>query len=167
MKECTNTVNFTKEHEDKMSAMILEAFREGWTTNRRLGGEMNIYDVFHKLTLNQQKDLFFQFKNELDKAESENDGWMASPSAQKRIEQLKFNKELLYYIVGYHTFKYAEEEKAKRVAELDKLIKQTEESTKTPADKLADLRKQRAMLLGEVFVEDAKPTDGVPADKED
>lgn len=137
-------INFTKEHQDRLNALAGEALIKGTVFKPTIGTEVNIYDMFHNLSIGTLQAFNKKLKKEID--DSETDDWTNSETQERKINDLKKRQELVFLMVG---FKKSEEEKTTlrlKATQTRAELKALQESVEKPEDKIKRKMEELAAL---------------------
>lgn len=138
-------INFKKEHFDKMCGLALTMLLENKTATTKMGQPLNIVELLHTTTINTLNSMRLNLIKEISNLENR-DEWLADDTSQKKLDELKEQKELINLIIGYKRMKLEAEEIGKKKTALTAQLKALEESQKTPEDKIKELKEQLAAL---------------------
>ena len=135
-------INFTKEHLEKLEQFVLKMWKEDILVYNKLNIPMNICEL-KQLSPNSLNELKFIYDKKISNLESK-DEWV-DPQNEK-IDLYRFIREGLNLLVGYKRDLIQKAELEAEKQKLDNVITELEESTKTPEDRLKELKAQRAAL---------------------
>ena len=133
-------IKFTEEHMTKLKDLAVEMLLNNGIISTTIGQVLNISDLLHTTTINTLKGIKISLSKKIENLELV-DEWV-EPETQKEIENLKRDKELVNLIIGYKRFQQEEKANAAKKHALEKQLKELEESTKTPAEKIAEIKEQ-------------------------
>ena len=137
-------VNFTKEHLDKLTKAIADAVLNNTIVTGPVGQTYNAYELANTLSLSSLRAI----SNGLNKRKASlaiTDEWVENPN-QDKIAAIDEQLSLISLIIG---FKLKEEEaqaNARERKRLEAQLNELEQSQKTPADLIADIKKQLEAL---------------------
>ena len=133
-------IKFTEEHMTKLKDLAVEMLLNNGIISTKIGQVLNISDLLHTTTINTLNGIKISLSKKIENLELV-DEWVET-EAQKEIENLKKDKELVNLIIGYKRFQQEKEANAAKKHALEKQLKELEESTKTPAEKIAEIKEQ-------------------------
>ena len=133
-------IKFTEEHMTKLKDLAVEMLLNNGIISTTIGQVLNISDLLHTTTINTLKGIKISLSKKIENLELV-DEWVETET-QKEIENLKRDKELVNLIIGYKRFQQEEKANAAKKHALEKQLKELEESTKTPAEKIAEIKEQ-------------------------
>lgn len=140
-------INFTKEHYQKMCALLLDMLMNNGTIQTKLGQQLNVVELLHCTTINSLNEIRLSLTNAVRKIEDQ-DEWIEDNHSEK-LDILKAKKELVNLIIGYKRWSTeVRENQAKREA-LKAKIAQMKEAAKTPEDRLKEAEAELAALESE------------------
>lgn len=140
-------INFTKEHYQKMCALLLDMLMNNGTIQTKLGQQLNVVELLHCTTINSLNEIRLSLTNAVRKIEDQ-DEWVEDNHSE-RLDILKAKKELVNLIIGYKRWSTeVRENQAKREA-LKAKIAQMKEAAKTPEDRLKEAEAELAALESE------------------
>lgn len=134
-------VNFTETNMARLKELAIEMLLNNGIVSTKIGQVLNVSDLLHTTTINTLNSIKNSIKKRIEVLEGA-DEWTVEVDTQKEIGNLKKDAELVNLIIGYkrYTQEIAENHAKKR--ELEKQLHNLEESTKTPAERIEDLKKQ-------------------------
>lgn len=133
-------IKFTEEHMSKLKDLAVEMLLNNGIISTKIGQVLNISDLLHTTTINTLNSIKISLSKKIENLELV-DEWVET-EAQKEIENLKRDKELVNLIIGYKRFQQEKEANTAKKHALEKQLKVLEESTKTPAEKIAEIKEQ-------------------------
>lgn len=134
------TINFTKENKDQLESLAVKFLFAGVTFKGALSTEVSVQDLVQFTSVNILKNMFGNLKKEIETKENQ-DRWSLTDNEQRIIENLKEKKDFLDLLIGYKKY---QSERSGIIAKKDTLMKQLkelEESTKKPEDRIAEIKK--------------------------
>jgi methionine aminopeptidase len=143
-------INFTKDHFAKLQHLALGMLFTNEVIVSRIGTPLNIVELIHTTTIGTLNEIRLSLGKAIEKLENQ-DEWTSTEDTQTKLESLKLKKELVNLIIGYKRFNLENEANARKKAELEAKLKELEESQKSPADKIAELKAEIAQLDTEEF----------------
>ena len=143
-------INFTKEHFAKLQQLALGMLFNNEVIFTRMNTPLNIVELIHTTTIGTLNEIRLGLGKAIEKLENQ-DEWTSTEDTQTKLEGLKLKKELVNLIIGYKRFNLENEANARKKAELEAKLKELEESQKSPADKIAELKAEIAQLDTEEF----------------
>jgi hypothetical protein len=134
-------VNFTETNMARLKELAIEMLLNNGIVSTKIGQVLNVSDLLHTTTINTLNSIKNSIKKRIEVLEGA-DEWTVEVDTQREIGNLKKDAELVNLIIGYkrYTQEIAENHAKKR--ELEKQLHNLEESTKTPAERIEDLKKQ-------------------------
>lgn len=134
-------VNFTETNMARLKELAIEMLLNNGIVSTKIGQVLNVSDLLHTTTINTLNSIKNSIKKRIEVLEGA-DEWTVEVDTQREIGNLKKDAELVNLIIGYkrYTQEIAENHAKKR--ELEKQLRNLEESTKTPAERIEDLKKQ-------------------------
>ena len=145
------TINFTKEHRDKLMALAGEALVSGTTFKGSVGSEMNIYDLFHNTNIGTLTRIHGNLKKEITEIEAL-DEWSLTEHQQRKAARLKSIQELIFLLIGFKRKAEQDINTKSTAKELAAQIATLKRSTMTPEDQIKELE-AKLTALGPVEVE--------------
>ena len=143
-------INFTKEHFAKLQQHALGMLFNNEVIFTRMNTPLNIVELLHTTTIGTLNEIRLALAKAIEKLENQ-DEWTSTEDTQAKLEGLKLRKELVNLIIGYKRFNLENEANARKKAELEAKLKELEESQKSPADKIAELKAEIANIDTEEF----------------
>jgi hypothetical protein len=143
-------INFTKEHFAKLQQLALGMLFNNEVIFTRMNTPLNIVELLHTTTIGTLNEIRLGLGKAIEKLENQ-DEWTSTEDTQAKLEGLKLRKELVNLIIGYRRFNLENEANAHKKAELEAKLKELEESQKSPADKIAELKAEIAQIDTEEF----------------
>lgn len=138
-------INFTKEHQQKLDTLLLDALYNRKEFKQKMGTVLNVFDLVHNTSINTISDMYRTTKKQASEID-DMDEFSLTPYQQRKQEQLKEQAELLKLLSGYLRNKQQQEAKKAKLAELKATYNDLKESAKTPEDRLKELEQQIASL---------------------
>ena len=139
-----NKINFTKEHLDKLRSNIADLIIDGVIVNGPMGQSYDGFSLMNTLSIKSLSALSaYVGKRKADL--SVEDEWVENPNS-KEIKELQFIQDTISLIIGYKRKQQELADNAREKARLEKQIAELEESQKTPAELLAELKAKAAAL---------------------
>ena len=138
-------INFTKEHFDKMSKLLLKMLISNETLPTKIGTAINAVELFHTQTINTLNGMRISLGNKITEIENK-DEWISTEASNGRLEKLKEQKELVNLIIGYKRYKLEQEENAIKKEAIKSKLGALKESQKTPEDKIKELEASLAEI---------------------
>ena len=134
-------VNFTKDHMSKLKELAVEMLFNNGVVSTKIGQILNISDLLHTTTINTLNSIKNSIKKHIENLEGI-DEWAVEADTRKEIETLRSNAELVNLIIGYKRYQQELAENHAKKCMLEKQLHNLEESTKTPAEKIEELKRQ-------------------------
>lgn len=138
-------INFTKEHQVSLYNKACVALFNKKIYKGQTGSEYTIHDLLHNLTINSLKSMHAALKKKIDSAEAD-DEFMMTDADQRKVQELREDKELLTLIIGYKRWQEEIREAQAKKVELQKKLDELKESQKTPEDRIKELEAEIAGL---------------------
>ena len=139
-----NKINFTKEHLATLRSNIADLIIDGAIINGPMGQSYDGFSLMNTLSIKSLASLSAYIgKKKADL--SVEDVWIENPNAEE-VKRLQFIKETISLIIGYKRKQQELADNAREKARLEKQITELEESQKTPAELLAELKAKAAAL---------------------
>jgi predicted nuclease with TOPRIM domain len=135
------TVNFTKEHQDELNALILKHFYKNTQFASPIGSDKaNVLTLFHNLTIKSLQDRYITAKKAAQNVGA--DDWSKSDYEQRQQKEKEEIVQLLHLMIGYKKAQSEKDAARQELSDLKAELRQLEESTKTPAEKLAEIKER-------------------------
>ena len=151
------TINFTAEHRDELNKLFLDLAFGGEMLSGKFGANtLSPYDILHHTSIGTLTSLRNQLKKEISAAEANDDEWSASETEQKQLSLKKKWATFIHLTIGYLKSKAEEAKNQDAIRKLDAKIANLEEATKSPEDKIAELKAKRDELSGAAATAEAK-----------
>jgi hypothetical protein len=138
-------INFTKEHQDKLSQLAGEALIKGTVFKGGSVGnsEITIYDLFHNCTVQTLSRYQANLKKEVREIDDLDEFLLTAHQRQKKAK-LEKQRELITLIIGYKRFQEQQATDRKEYLALKSQYDQLKENSKTPEDRLKELEAKMA-----------------------
>ena len=143
-------INFTKENFARLQSLATEMLFNNEVILSRIGSPLTIIDLLHTTTIGTLNEIRLSLGKAIEKLENQ-DEWTSGDDTQKKLSELRTNKELVNLIIGYKRFNMENEANAHKRAELEAKLKALKESQKTPEDRIKELEAEIAQLDTEEF----------------
>lgn len=143
-------INFTKEHFQRMQALLMQMLIHNETIPTKLGQELNVVELLHTTTINTLNNIRLSLSKQIENYEGA-DEWVATEVTQARLLKLKMHKETVNLIIGYKRYQLEIAEVNRKRAELQAKIAQMREEAKTPEDRLKEAEAELAALEAPTF----------------
>lgn len=141
-------VNFTKEHYAKMKELAVNMLISNSVINTKMGQPLTIVELMHTQTVNTLNNIRLALGKQIESIEQQ-DEWVSTSYQQEKLDNLKTQKELVNYIIGWKRYKAEQLETRQKKAELTEQLKQLKESQKTPEDRIKELEAELGSLDSE------------------
>lgn len=139
-----NKINFTKEHLATLRSNIADLIIDGVIINGPMGQSYDGFSLMNTLSIKSLVSLSAYIgKKKADL--SVEDEWIENPNTEE-VKRLQFIMETISLIIGYKRKQQELADNAREKARLEKQIAELEESQKTPAELLAELKAKAAAL---------------------
>lgn len=143
-------INFTKDHYEKMCALLMTMLINGDTITTKFGTPLDVVELLHTTTIGTLNSIRLSLAKQIENLENQ-DEWVSSEANQNRLSQLKAQKELVNLVIGYKRFQMEIAETAKKKSELQEKIAKMKEEAKTPEDRLKEAEAELAAFEDENF----------------
>lgn len=134
-------VNFTETNMARLKELAVEMLLNNGIVSTKIGQILNVSDLLHTTTINTLNSIKNSIKKRIETLEGA-DEWTVEVDTQREIGNLKKDAELVNLIIGYKRYTQEVAENHAKKRELEKQLRNLEESTKTPAERIEDLKKQ-------------------------
>ena len=134
-------VNFTETNMARLKELAVEMLLNNGIVSTKIGQVLNVSDLLHTTTINTLNSIKNSIKKRIEVLEGA-DEWTVEVDTQREIGNLKKDAELVNLIIGYKRYTQEVAENHAKKRELEKQLRNLEESTKTPAERIEDLKKQ-------------------------
>ncbi len=134
-------VNFTETNMARLKELAVEMLLNNGIISTKIGQVLNVSDLLHTTTINTLNSIKNSIKKRIETLEGA-DEWTVEVDTQREIGNLKKDAELVNLIIGYKRYTQEVAENHAKKRELEKQLRNLEESTKTPAERIEDLKKQ-------------------------
>lgn len=134
-------VNFTEVNMARLKELAVEMLLNNGIISTKIGQVLNVSDLLHTTTINTLNSIKNSIKKRIEVLEGA-DEWTVEVDTQREIGNLKKDVELVNLIIGYKRYTQEVAENHAKKRELEKQLRNLEESTKTPAERIEDLKKQ-------------------------
>lgn len=134
-------VNFTETNMARLKELAVEMLFNNGIVSTKIGQVLNVSDLLHTTTINTLNSIKNSIKKRIEILEGV-DEWTVETDTQKEIGNLRRDAELVNLIIGYKRYTQEIAENHAKKCELEKQLRSLEESTKTPAERIEDLKKQ-------------------------
>ena len=134
-------VNFTETNMARLKELAVEMLLNNGIVSTKIGQVLNVSDLLHTTTINTLNSIKNSIKKRIEILEGV-DEWTEETDTQKEIGNLRRDAELVNLIIGYKRYTQEIAENQAKKCELEKQLRSLEESTKTPAERIEDLKKQ-------------------------
>lgn len=134
-------VNFTETNMARLKELAIEMLLNNGIVSTKIGQVLNVSDLLHTTTINTLNSIKNSIKKRIETLEGA-DEWTVEVDTQREIGNLKKDAELVNLIIGYKRYTQEVAENHAKKRELEKQLHNLEESTKTPAERIEELKKQ-------------------------
>lgn len=138
-------ITFTKEHEAKLDAMLATAIKKNRIYQYGVGQIFNVVELLHTVSINTLVRMLSSLKKQIA-TEEDKDEWNDSVVNTEKLDQLREDRDLINYIIGYKRKNLEIAANAKKKAELTAKLAELKESTKTPEDRIKEMEAELAKL---------------------
>lgn len=132
-------INFTKQHMERLIDLADAALFDRTVVTTKLGQPLNIYELLHTTSINQLNEIKISLAKKIEKVEA-SDEWV-TPDNDK-LQSMKDTKELVNLIIGWKRYNLELQENKIKKEELTKKLNELKESTKTPENRIKELKAQ-------------------------
>lgn len=143
-------INFTVEHFQRLQQLLLSMLLSNDVVVNKFGQPLNVVELLHVTSIQGLNNIRLNLAKQIENLENQ-DEWVASPSTQVKLENLKEAKELTHLIIGYKRSMQEIAENNAKKAELKAKIAQMKEEAKTPEDRLKEVEAELAALESPSF----------------
>lgn len=143
-------INFTVEHFQRLQQLLLSMLLSNDVIVNKFGQPLNVVELLHVTSIQGLNTIRLSLTKQIENLENQ-DEWVASPSTQVKLENLKESKELVNLIIGYKRSMQEIAENNAKKAELKAKIAQMKEEAKTPEDRLKEAEAELAALESPSF----------------
>lgn len=145
----TNQVNFTEDHKKELEGLFVNLSFEGVQLAGKFGtNTMSPYDLLHNASSSTLKSLYNQLKNEITKAEENEDEWTSSDYEQRQLSSKKEWKKFLYLLIGYRKYLTEKAKNSEALRQMKAKLAELKESNKSPEDQMKELQDAIARMEG-------------------
>lgn len=141
-------INFTKEHYDKMCALLMRMLLNNWVIPTAIGTPLDAVALLHTTTINTLNTIRHSLTKQIAKLEDA-DEWIQTEVVQDKLDSLKDSKELVNLIIGYKRFLTEQAEIKQKKAILTAKIAEMKEAIKSPEEKLKEAEAELSELKEE------------------
>lgn len=138
-------ITFTKEHLESLKALIAEYVLKGYTIMGAMSTWIGVNELVHNTSTKSLQNMYARLVKVIE-SKSVIDSWSLSESDQAEIARLEKDKEFVHLLIGYKRYLAEQNDAKKELAAINAELKEIEESTKTPAERKAELEKRKADL---------------------
>lgn len=132
-------INFTDANLARLKELAVKFLMENRVIMTTMGQPLSISELMHTQSINTLNNIRTALNKQIEKQESK-DEWVNPDNVQ--LDILRENKELVNLIVGWKRKNLEIAENKKLKEELTKKLGELEESTKTPEDRIKELKAQ-------------------------
>lgn len=143
-------INFTVEHFQRLQQLLLSMLLSNDVVVNKFGQPLNVVELLHVTSIQGLNNIRLNLTKQIENLENQ-DEWVASPTTQVKLENLKESKELVNLIIGYKRSMQEIAENNAKKAELKAKIAQMKEEAKTPEDRLKEAEAELAALESPSF----------------
>lgn len=143
-------INFTVEHFQRLQQLLLNMLLSNDVVVNKFGQPLNVVELLHVTSIQGLNNIRLNLAKQIENLENQ-DEWVASPTTQVKLENLKESKELTNLIIGYKRSMQEIAENNAKKAELKAKIAQMKEEAKTPEDRLKEAEAELAALESPSF----------------
>ena len=139
------TINFKKEHFERMKERAIEMLLDNGGVQTKLGQQLNISELLHTTTINTLNSIRLSIDSRI-KTLGNQDEWTATDATQKEIAGLTKTRELVNLIIGYKRYNMEKEQTERQRAMLKAELKSLKDAQKTPEDKIKEIEEKLSAL---------------------
>jgi uncharacterized protein (DUF3084 family) len=143
-------INFTVEHFQRLQQLLLSMLLSNDVVVNKFGQPLNVVELLHVTSIQSLNNIRLNLAKQIENLENQ-DEWVASPTTQVKLENLKESKELTNLIIGYKRSMQEIAENNAKKAELKAKIAQMKEEAKTPEDRLKEAEAELAAIESPSF----------------
>lgn len=143
-------INFTVEHFQRLQQLLLSMLLSNDVVVNKFGQPLNVVELLHVTSIQGLNTIRLSLTKQIENLENQ-DEWVASPTTQVKLENLKESKELVNLIIGYKRSMQEIAENNAKKAELKAKIAQMKEEAKTPEDRLKEAEAELAAIESPSF----------------
>lgn len=143
-------INFTVEHFQRLQQLLLSMLLSNDVVVNKFGQPLNVVELLHVTSIQGLNNIRLNLTKQIENLENQ-DEWVASPTTQVKLENLKESKELVNLIIGYKRSMQEIAENNAKKAELKAKIAQMKEEAKTPEDRLKEAEAELAAIESPSF----------------
>lgn len=137
-------VTFTKEHEAKLDVMLAKAVKKNHIIQYGIGQIYTVIELLHAVSMGTLRKMYSSLKKQIA-AEEDKDEWNSVTNTDK-LDQLREDRDLVNYIIGYRSKNEEIAALAKKKAELLAKRAELKKSTMTPGDLMKEIDDELAKL---------------------
>lgn len=142
-------INFTQAHLDRLTELASDMLFSNKKVKGIMGTELSISQLLHDTTINTLQTMLLSNRKEVSKLEALDD-WSLDEQATTKLSFSKKTAELLNLIIGWKKFKAEVDQNNEVIKELELKLKELEMSSMTPAQQIAEIRRQIAERQGTI-----------------
>ena len=139
------TINFKKEHFERMKALAIEMLLDNGGVQTKMGQQLGISELLHTTTINTLNSIRVSIDSKI-KVLNNQDEWTASDATQREIADLTKTRELVNLIIGYKRYNMEKEQTERQRSMLKAELKSLKDAQKTPEDKIKEIEEKLSSL---------------------
>ena len=145
-------VNFTSEHQWRLRELAMTLLFDAVKVKGLMGTELNVYQLINETSINSLQNLLSGLKKEITKI-SDLDMWSLTEYQQSKLKEIEKMYEFINLCIGYKKFLAEKEANNEQVKQLKATLKELQESTKTPQQRIDEISAQ----INALSIEDGIP----------
>jgi len=158
-------INFTQEHQWRLRELAMILLFDAIKIKGLMGTELNVYQLLNETSINSLQNLLASLKKEISKI-SELDMWSLTEYQQNKLKDLQKQYEFINLCIGYKKYLAEKEANNEQVKQLKATLKELQESTKTPQQRIDELTAQINALTDETASVSPVPVPPAPPSTE-
>ena len=139
------TINFKKEHFERMKELAIEMLLDNGGVQTKMGQHLGISELLHTTTIITLNSIRVSIDSKI-KTLNNQDEWTASDATQREIADLTKTKELVNLIIGYKRYNMEKEQTEIQRFMLKEELKSLKDAQKTPEDKIKEIEEKLSSL---------------------
>lgn len=140
-------INFTPEHKSRLTVLAIMFLFAGTLFKGLVGSSLNVFMLIHNTTIETLRTILRNLNSEIEKM-SVGDKWAMNAYQQRKISDLKDQSEFIDLLIGYKLYETQIAENKAKASELRKQLKELQESTMTPQERISAMMAEINNLEG-------------------
>lgn len=132
------TINFTKEHKERMEELALDMLLRNVSVTTRMGQVLNIHELLHTTTVSTLNNIRLDLAKKIENAENK-DEWVSSSADSQYLDLMRKQKELVNLIIGWKRYTLEQQDLQIKKKALQEKLDNLKDSQKTPEDRIKEL----------------------------